>query len=359
MRQLSLATAAALALAPALAAAQSSVTLFGILDTSLNFASVHYPAAPNTSVRFLGSGLNGQSRIGFRGVEDLGGGYAALFHLESAVQSDTGNGTGTGGGLTFQRRSVVGLGGPFGIVWLGRDYTPGFQAASPADVAFVVGWQYGLYGTTLLNWTADGTASRGIRWDNGIHYVSPTLFGGLVVRAAYSLGENASPNGSRGNNAGLSARYDGGPLQLFAYAHEMKDPVLAPATGTTTHQRGFGGAYNFGMVRVSAGQQENNPAGPAKYVGRNLGVAVKAGANGWLMGQVHRIKEDASGAVGTTYALSYVYSMSKRTDLTVSAGRQRNNTAGTFALRASDFQVAPTAGGASISGIGFGLSHKF
>ena len=345
--------AIALATMPAVTLAQSSsnVVMFGILDTSVNYVD---RSGGVGSTMVLNSGMNGQSRFGVRGSEDLGGGMSALFHIEAAVQSDTGAGAGAGGGLTFQRRSVVGLSGNFGTVWLGRDYTPGFQAASGADVAFVVGWQYGLYGTTLLNWTADASAVRGIRWDNGIHYVSPS-FGGLVVRAAYGMGESVTTPTSSGNNIGLSLRYDQGPVNAFAFYHDMNDPG---GLTTKTKQMGLGGGYNFGSVRLSAGYSVNDPAGANKFTGTNLGVAFKAG-NGWVMGQMHRMAESASGAVGNTLAVSYVYSLSKRTDLTVSAGMQRNNATGNFALRASDNQVAPGAVGADPKAIGFGIAHKF
>lgn len=344
---------AALACAPALAHAQTQITIFGLIDTSLNFVDSAGSGSQPGTARLVASGLNGQSRFGFRGSEDLGGDLFALFHIEGAIAADTGLGTATGGGLSFQRRSVVGLGGPFGTVWLGRDYTPGFSAASGADVAAIVGWQYGLYGTTLLNWTVDPTASRGIRWDNGIHYVSHSL-GGLTIRAAYALGEQTTPNSGRGNNIGLSGRYEGGPVYAFAYFHRLNDADAS----TKTRHLGFGGGYNFGTVRVTLAQQAVDPAGPREFVGRNVSVAVKLG-NGWLMGQLHRIREDSVNSRGTTTALSYVYAMSKRTDLTVSAGSQRNSANGAYALRASDFQVAPAVAGRSPTGIGFGLAHRF
>ena len=112
------------------AMAQSSVTLFGVVDATYAYGS---GSASNKS-QLTNSGYN-SSRLGFRGVEDLGGGMTASFWLEAGVNNDNGSGANTntnnqatgatgGGGLTFNRRSTVSLSGGFGEVRLGRDFTP-------------------------------------------------------------------------------------------------------------------------------------------------------------------------------------------------------------------------------------------
>jgi predicted porin len=354
MKRLQLA-AAIIAAIPALAVAQTNVTLFGILDTSLNFTNAGGTSGQRGAATQVVSGMAGQSRWGVRGSEDLGGGLSALFHIEGALKSDDGTGT-SAGALNFQRRAVVGLGGGFGTVWLGRDYTPGFQSASGSDAGFAAGWQYGLYGTHLLNWTVDASAVRGIRWNNGIHYVSPNL-GGLVIRGAIGLGErDIDPNKSSGNNIGLSARYDSGPVNAYFYAHDMKDPG---GVATKTKQQGLGGGYAIGSnVRLSLGYGVNDPDGAAKFTGTNVGAAFRAGG-GWIIGQYHRMSEKASGARGNTLALSYVYPLSKRTDLIASGGIQKNNDVSAFPLRASDFEVAPAVAGSDPKAFGFGIAHRF
>ena len=113
------------------AMAQSSVTLFGVVDATYAYGS----GSTSNKSQLTTSGYNG-SRLGFRGVEDLGGGMSASFWLEAGVNIDNGSGAATstnnqgasgstgGGGLTFNRRSTVSLNGGFGEVRLGRDYTP-------------------------------------------------------------------------------------------------------------------------------------------------------------------------------------------------------------------------------------------
>jgi len=96
--------------------AQSSVTVYGIIDTGLTYTSK--VGATNSSRFSLDSGDMATSRIGFKGVEDLGGGLSAIFNLENGFNNDTG-GLGTANTL-FDRKSVVGLSGAFGTVTLGR-----------------------------------------------------------------------------------------------------------------------------------------------------------------------------------------------------------------------------------------------
>ncbi|MBS0426723.1 MAG: porin, partial [Proteobacteria bacterium] len=135
-----LAALAALAVA-GVASAQSSVTLFGIVDASISGYSsksnlymdpLVYLADPlayfgqpgsvkQSKTALANSGYN-TSRIGFRGTEDLGGGLAASFWLEAGISNDDGK----KGIDNFNRRSTVSLSGGFGEVRLGRDYTPTF-----------------------------------------------------------------------------------------------------------------------------------------------------------------------------------------------------------------------------------------
>lgn len=98
-------------------AQSSSVTLFGVVD-----ASVAHVSTKDGSVTGLANGGNASSRLGFRGVEDLGNGLKASFWLEGGINVDDG-----GSGFKFDRRSTIGLLGNFGEVRLGRDKTPTYQ----------------------------------------------------------------------------------------------------------------------------------------------------------------------------------------------------------------------------------------
>src|SRR5689334_23758725 len=109
------------------ASAQSSVTLFGIVDVNVGQVKNETPTTSTKITRMSTDGIN-SSRLGFRGVEDLGGGMKAGFWLEAGLAPDTGAQGGSNGisTVTFNRRSTVSLMGNFGEVRLGRDYDPSF-----------------------------------------------------------------------------------------------------------------------------------------------------------------------------------------------------------------------------------------
>lgn len=103
--------------------AQSNVTIYGIVDTSIHYLS-NANAQGNSNVR-MDNGAIANSRIGFKGTEDLGGGLKAMFQLENGFSSDTG--AMQQGGSLFGRQSWVGLQGGFGKVRVGRQNTPLFD----------------------------------------------------------------------------------------------------------------------------------------------------------------------------------------------------------------------------------------
>ena len=103
------------------AAAQSSVTLFGVADVGV--AHLSGSTLSKTGVSTGGANI---SRWGFRGTEDLGGGLKAGFWLEAGMNMDDGTGKGTGGGMAFNRRATVSLMGDWGELRVGRDDTPTF-----------------------------------------------------------------------------------------------------------------------------------------------------------------------------------------------------------------------------------------
>ncbi|WP_228121852.1 porin [Variovorax paradoxus] len=130
------------------ASAQSSVTLFGVVDAGVShfeavseYRPAFDPRRPAAALLAAGvpkvtqsqttlsrGGYRGSS-LGFRGTEDLGGGLAASFWLESNISNDDGK-TGL---ASFAKRSTVSLSGGFGELRLGRDYTPIFRNDSLAD----------------------------------------------------------------------------------------------------------------------------------------------------------------------------------------------------------------------------------
>lgn len=161
-----------------LASAQSSLTLFGVIDATL----AHGSGSLSNKTQLTNSG-NTSSKLGFRGVEDLGGGMSASFWLEAGVNTDNGTGQATntnnqssggppagvngGQGLTFNRRSTVSLAGPWGEVRLGRDYAPHFWN-------LVLNDPFGLVGVGVTQTFNSGlTGTTASRASNSISYFTP------------------------------------------------------------------------------------------------------------------------------------------------------------------------------------------
>jgi len=199
------------------AMAQSSVTLYGVADAGVTYV--------NGDKNWSGvtSGNNMASRIGFRGVEDLGGGLKANFRLEAGLLLDDGTGnsgydvSNAANGLAFKRQSTVGLEGGFGEVRLGRELTAAYNATARYDVFGSVGiaqsrlWANG--GVADDGKTAYNTAkTTNQRVSNAITYVSPN-FSGFKVGVNYGFGEVAGANSDR-QYMGLGATYDNGPISL-------------------------------------------------------------------------------------------------------------------------------------------------
>jgi predicted porin len=249
------------------ASAQSSVTLFGIVDLSVR----HIRADGNgNSTQLAKDGYN-SSRLGFRGTEDLGGGMSASFWLEAGFDPDSGagnatntNNQSTGGlvvagapatggvarlggtqGLTFNRRSTVSLAGGWGELRLGRDYAPHFWNWTIFD-------PFGTQGvgsaTNLINNAGLGTTAAAgnatlVLASNSIGYFLPANLGGFYGQAMYAFGENgsnctvATATGScggadgDGRHVGLRLGYGSGPFNVAVGYGRTNYDSTAPQGG--------------------------------------------------------------------------------------------------------------------------------
>lgn len=239
MKKSLLAVAVAAAL-PAFAQAQSSVTMYGILDASVEYSNDDANSAINVAngnftkgdatIRVNSSHQSG-SRFGVRGVEDLGGGLKAIFTIEHRLNVDTGTTAGggfnTGNGAFWNGQAWVGLQAGWGQLTAGRQYSPIFWALLPADFT-----GYGFYN----NWAGFtgnnfGLSPQGpIRLDNSLSYKSPT-FGGLTVYAVYAPGEltndraDNGAGGASGDIMGIAAGWKLGGLYLAGGYHSVDSEV--------------------------------------------------------------------------------------------------------------------------------------
>ena len=290
-------TAAALATLSGTVMAQSSVSLYGLLDLSI--ARTQAPGAAARSG--VESGQMTTSFWGVKGTEDLGGGLKAQYALESFMRADTSSAGRFDGDAFWARNAYVGLEGGFGTITMGRNTTSLFVQT----LIFNAFGDSFSYSPSIRHWFTSGTTTGDTGWSDSVRYASPR-FGGLTATLHAAAGE-----GNGGRNIGASALYFSGDLGAgFAYQKVEKG---ATVQDTTSWQ--LAGSYDLKAVKLFGqyGNVDNDSTG-ADYKIMNFGASAPMGASGVLRAQWGQIKPSA-GAKRTTLSLGYGYNLSKRTEL--------------------------------------------
>jgi predicted porin len=335
-----------------MAAAQTSVTLFGIVD-----AAYAHGSGSTANRTQLVSGANNSSRLGFRGTEDLGAGMSASFWLEAQFNTDNGTGvatntnnqaTGTAGnlGLTFNRRSTVSLAGPWGEVRLGRDYTGHYRNRVDTDPFGVVG-----VGATQVN-VGSLAGQTSTRASNAIGYFLPPNLGGFFGQVQYYLGENASGTATEDDGNGYSLRggYQAGPLVVSAaYARQQ----FAAGDIVSTN---LGAIYDAKAVKLMAAvfRDKTESATPFSGKGYTLGAIAPVGVGEFKLALSSYGSDAGLKPKTQKAAIGYVHNLSKRTALYATYARVRNSGGATTALNGS-----VTAANQGSSGYDLGIRHSF
>jgi predicted porin len=384
----SLIALAALATVATAAQAQSSVTVYGVMDVGI--ATINNVGGTDKRVTGLQNGGLSTSRLGFRGTEDLGGGLSANFNLEAEVLADTGSQTSTPEAL-FARASWVGLSSKdLGSVQLGRMNHFTYDQAIAGDA----------FGANNIGGFVAANNGFYARLENAVTVKSPVIKGIQLgaqtgTRTGYSLnGANVNQygevagvyNGNRVN--GVFASYNNGPLELGAsWGNTKENTGIELSSITNAFAR-----YNFGPVKLFTGwaEQKNdneyrvNTSGTTgattttattsalKVTTYFLGATAPLTSNINLMANAIQVKNELkSGAVQEprVYALGATYSLSKRTTLyaigaksnqdndstqrIANSGKWSHSAAGTFTNG-----VAPAAN-LDQTGYTVGLRHTF
>ena len=327
------------------AMAQSSVTLFGVVDAgySVGNGSVSNSTAMRTD-------RIGSSRLGFRGVEDLGGGLKASFWLEAGVNNDDGTGSASSAlnqaqtaanvgtqGLTFNRRSTVSLEGSMGELRLGRDYTPQFWSETAFD-------PFGTNGVgTNIAFNKGGTT--GVRSSNGIGYKSPSM-GGIALWAQTWNGENASTAAKTGGGNGFRVTFDQGK-----FSAAVADSSLTTGAGTTNKTSNMAASYDLGVAKVMVMSNTTKITGAKDIKGSVIGALVPM-AGGTF--RISSAQSDQAGKKQKQTSVGFVNPMSKRTDLYATDARLANSGGSAVGLNGS-----ATAANQSSTGYEFGIKHAF
>jgi predicted porin len=338
------------------ACAQSSVTLYGVVDLAVTRAR-----GSISSTTQLASSENLTSRLGFRGREDLGGGMYAGFDLEAQINADTGagaptntnnqaSGTAAGQGLTFNRLSVVKLGGAFGELRLGRDFTAHYPNRVDVD-------PFQNQGITSSQAQAGSIAGiTGVRASNTINYVTPSTLGGFYAVLNYYFGENPSGTATSKDGTGQSIRvgYRAGPW-LAAVATGRTNYATTATAGDVTSTN-IALAYDFGVVRLMGGYYHDKVDRTVPLTGKGyvVGLTAPVGA-GQVRVAYSRYGTNAVGEpTSAKVALGYVHNLSKRTAVYTNVARLTNSGGATASIPGST-----SAANASSTGYEVGLRTSF
>ena len=330
------------------ASAQSSVTLFGVVDLSAN--QIKNGA---TTAKYLASNQLNSNRLGFRGVEDLGGGLTAGFWLEAGMNNATGNAGGGSGNVApsetaassqlFNRRSTVSLISKMGEVRLGRDYDPSFWNTVFFDVNGANGLGQGL---NLISSLGSGATSIA-RTNNSIAYFLPGGLGGLYGQVQVAAPEGAPGNNYRGGRLGFAA----GPVDVAAAYATTK------TVGGDFKMQNIGASYDFGVMKL-LGFYNRNTYGVLKQNVYEVSGSVPLG-----QGEFRAVYARADASGGGTDAndarlasVEYIYNLSKRTALYTTYAKITNKGNAAFSILPGSLGSAK---GAESSGYNFGVRHSF
>ena len=281
------------------AMAQSSVTLYGVVDLGIG-------KMDGGKVNMTSGGVltNGNSRIGLRGVEDLGGGLKAGFNFEQGIDAENGGSLNSvNGGLGWGRAANLWLGGNWGTFKMGRTLTPSYYGLAAYELTgaanySVVANTYGFVGANARN-------------SSQFSYTTPNL-GGFSAEVGYIF------KADNGNRAKVDANvmYVNGPLAVALSANKVKDGKANYA---------LGGKYNFGNFALATSYQaaRNNVytsgslTATGKRQGVSLGGSVAFGAASVTLDVTRDLKHELDGGVKlkkyTNAVLEAKYALSKRT----------------------------------------------
>lgn len=280
--------------ASGVAMAQSSVTLYGVADAGVGKIEAGAPAGNDATdkTQFIsGSRMNnGMSRIGVRGVEDLGGGLKAGFNFETALDLDQGDNLGVGGGF-WGRAANLWLGGNWGTFKMGRTLNPTFYGLATWELTGTA--LYSVIGNTY-NWGGGGAYNN-----SQLSYRTPNM-GGFSAEIGYIL---KADNADRAK-VDLNVMYANGPIGVAVTANKVK--------GISTNWS-VGGKYSFSNFALAASYTNANNLANARRRGFGIGGSATFGAFALTLDLTRDTKNEWTGKKYTNGVVEAKYALSKRT----------------------------------------------
>ena len=363
---------AGLGLTASAAFAQSNVTIYGLMDASVDVTKNGDSTAGIDGIRTTKISSN-SSRIGFKGSEDLGDGLKAVFQIESAINVDNNNGGSGGAGAWNSRNTYVGLAGGWGSVKLGNMDTPYKTSTRGFDL-------FGDHLADNRNLMGRGVVAFDERASSTVRFDSAD-YNGFSFAAAHVAGaENAVTSGpfvdqKKGNVWSLSGTYTNGPW-----------------TGTLAHERhnfGSGGTGTLGATsfagvdkqekasKLGVGYQADAFRVGFAYEHTSDDFTFHQGHNAWTLGGGYtfgnneaKLAYTKAGTISGTsdtgakqWAIGIDHILSKRTLVYAEYVKLSNDNAATYGLTgAGGFTtgaVSPIGAGADPSALQFGIKHAF
>lgn len=332
--------------------AQSNVSIYGVADNGIEIINNASSAAGNdrTLTRLSSGNLSG-SRLGFRGAEDLGNGLKAVFILEAGIGMDTG--TSLQGGRMFGRQALIGLQGPLGNLYLGRQNSMMLEWMSKYNTMDNATWSAKVH---------DGAFSD--RMDNAIKYTQK--FGAVEMAAYYSTnynGQEISGSAKAGRQYGLGAQYRGDGFSMAALYDQKQGTTAATKDNADKHLT-LGARYKFGKAEVLGGyltrRVENVGAASVRTNLVWIGGSYQLTAPLQLSASIYHTDRKNSDQDPTSVIAMAKYALSKRTDLYLIASYASNKSSASQAqtLGVNGFGSS-VAAGKNQFGTMAGIRHTF
>ena len=361
------------------------MTIYGIIDQGISSATAKF-AGPDFSDKATLTTTGNQGglatqRIGFRGVEDLGGGLKARFQIESSLSAGNAASNGFGSRPTF-----VGLEGGFGTILLGRQDTPLLKAVVPQlagganNVSGQMMWSSAIPGqleagliaalgaaaSTALADVGAGRLARETTINNAINYITPNING---FQAEVQVGQNnaklveSGVNGSLGaktDDTGVRVAYAAGPLTLSAAMHDQKASTNG-ALARENKNNYVGATYKLGSATLSLQHINSKSATGATGVQAYNNKGTQFGIQAPVTGAINAFASYGTGSrtfgpaadgekfKNTAMQMGATYSLSKRTRVYAIYGQQdlKGDTVQTTGFKYKENQYA------------LGVNHSF
>lgn len=284
----------------------SNVTMYGIVDAAL----IHASADGQNSVTQVHSGGLSTSRIGVKGVEDLGNGLKVVAVLEYGLDTQTSAGIGNA------RQEMLALAGSFGTVATGYLQTTGYDFGVKYDVA-AGSTVSPLQNLTRFDSNLIGAVAGAARAERAVAYISPNLSGFTFAYNHAWIVSNLGVINTTDNQVTadlLSGYYDNGPMSVGLVFARTSYPTLSAAS--EQDEWALGGSYDFGVAKIM-GTYQNMSYNAVGAAGNSiktwsLGAAIPAGPGTVIASYAKDDDGRAANLDGKGYTLGYLYPLSKR-----------------------------------------------